>query len=198
MSSNGTGEGWRADRANERSNLADRVTSKGSTIAGVRGSPSDELLSSLFEREYRPLLRFAFLLSGGSDAEDLVQEAFARALVGWKRDAPLETFRPWVQKTLLRLHLNRLRRTGRELAAFARHGIDRADRADETQRLDVLNALQALTPRQRAAVVLRYYEDLPEAEVAERLGCRLGTAKALLNQARKRLALIDAIPTPRT
>lgn len=149
----------------------------------------DELLSSLYHLHYRRVLRFAYLLTGGRGAEDVVQEAFLRAFRKWDRSAAPETFRPWVETTILRLHLNALRRATRESAALHRLRGDYRDFHLPEPADDVVKALDVLTPRQRAAVLLRYFEDLPEAEVAARLGCRLGTAKALLHQARQRLQI---------
>jgi RNA polymerase sigma-70 factor (sigma-E family) len=146
----------------------------------------DDLLALLYEQHFERMLRFAYLLTGGRGAEDLVQEAFVKALRRWDRRAAPETFAPWVRTTILRLHLNALRRARRERAALVR--MNPADVADPPMaEPKILDALRALPPRQRAAVVLRYYEDLPEAEVASRLGCKLGTAKALLHQGRSRL-----------
>lgn len=150
-------------------------------------SRGEDLLENLYALHYARLLRFAYLLSGGRGAEDLVQEAFLRALRRWRREAAPETFWPWVQKTLLRLHLNALRRARRELVSLQRLGGWREPAEGTEPAPEVIDALRGLPPRQRAAVVLRYFEDLPEAEVAARLGCRLGTAKALLHQARRRL-----------
>lgn len=151
---------------------------------------NEALIESLYGVHYRRLVRFAYLTTGGrGDPEDLAQEAFVRALKRWDPGSPPEAFWSWLQTTLLRLHLNALRRARREAAALTRLGREE-HRTEDSPRLEVLEALRRLPPRQRAAAVLRYYEDLPEAEVAERLGCRLGTAKALLHQARQRLQIV--------
>jgi RNA polymerase sigma factor (sigma-70 family) len=134
------------------------------------------------------LLRFAYLLAG-RNAEDLVQEAFLIAFAKWDRTLAVETFWPWVQTTLIRLNSGLLRRAGRELRALRRLGGAREETAQPEPRLEVMSAMDRLSPRQRAAVVLRYFEDLTEAQVADRLGVRLGTAKALLHQARRRLQI---------
>ena len=147
-----------------------------------------ELIEALYVMHYVPLLRFAYLLTGGEGAEDLVQEAFVRALRKWDPDSPPEAFRAWTQKTLLRLHLSRVRRAGRELQAFARLRPMEVSETKPEESLDIQRALARLPPRQRAAIILRYFEDLSEHEISERLGCRPGTVKALIHQAKRSLA----------
>jgi RNA polymerase sigma factor (sigma-70 family) len=144
---------------------------------------------TLYRMHYRRAVGFAHLLTGGHEGEDLAQEGFLRAFRRWNPAGPPEAFWKWLQTTMLRLHLNAIRRAASEARAFARRGPD-AETDRERQHAELLDALRSLSPRQRAAVILRYYEDLPESEVAARLGCRLGTAKALLHQARRRLRII--------
>lgn len=155
-------------------------------------SAGAEAIERLYSLHYEGLLRLAYLLTGENGAEDLVQDAFVRALDKWRPDGAAEAFRAWAQTTMVRLSVSRWRRATRERAAYARHGagdvVQAADPAPEIER-----ALASLTPRQRAAVVLRYYEDLPEAEIAERIGVRTGTVKALLHQARERLRVEPAL-----
>jgi len=155
---------------------------------GVQG----EVIERLYVAHYDALLRLAYLLGGAAGAEDLVHDAFVRALDHWREGAPEEAFRAWAQTTMVRLSVSRWRRGNREGVAYARHGLEPDVGAHEPQP-DVERALASLTPRQRAAVVLRYYEDLAEADIAERMGVRLGTVKALLHQARGRLRLEPAL-----
>lgn len=152
----------------------------------------EEVIERLYTLHYEGLMRLAYLLTGGDGAEDLVQDAFVRALDRWRPDAAPEAFRAWAQTTMVRLSVSRWRRANRERAAYARHGAgDVVQAADPAP--DVERALASLTSRQRAALVLRYYEDLPEAEIAERMGVRTGTVKALLHQARERLRIEPAL-----
>lgn len=157
----------------------------------------DDVLETMFTLHYRRLLRYAYLLTRGRGAEDLVQEAFLKALRKWDRSAAAETFYPWVQTTLTRLHMNSLRRGFRERRAYAR--VRPEETYSEPVRRDdeVMRALASLPPRQRAAVVLKYYEDLSVSDIAERMGAAEGTIKALLHQARQRLGveLADARET---
>lgn len=151
-----------------------------------------EVIERLYEAHYDPLLRLAYLLAGRDGAEDLVQDAFVRALDRWRPGAPEEAFRAWAQTTMTRLAISRFRRASRERVAYERHGAPSAMSAPEFAP-EVEQALASLSPRQRAATVLRYYEDLPDAAIAERLGVRVGTVKALLYQARERLKLDAAL-----
>jgi RNA polymerase sigma factor (sigma-70 family) len=152
-------------------------------------SERDDVLETMFALHYRRLLRFAYLLTRGRGAEDLVQEALLKALKKWDRSAAPETFYPWCQTTLTRLHLNAIRRGVRERRAYERVGDDDVHHDPEMTDPAVLKALASLPPRQRAATVLRYYEDLPLNEIAERMGAAEGTVKALLHQARARLEI---------
>jgi RNA polymerase sigma-70 factor (ECF subfamily) len=150
----------------------------------------DDVLETMFTLHYRRLLRFAYLLTRGRGAEDLVQEAFLKALKRWDRSAAPETFYPWVQTTVLRLHLNALRRGTRERRAYERvAGEPQHQEEPATPDTEVLRALASLPSRQRAATVLRYYEDLSVAEIAGRMNVAEGTVKALLHQARQRLQI---------
>ncbi len=149
----------------------------------------DDVLETMFALHYRRLLRYAYLLTRGHGAEDLVQEAFLKALRKWDRTAAPETFYPWVQTTLTRLHLNAIRRGFRERRAYERVGADEVHRDPEATDPAVMKALATLPPRQRAATVLRYFEDLSVAEIANRMGVAEGTIKALLHQARQRLQI---------
>jgi RNA polymerase sigma-70 factor (ECF subfamily) len=156
----------------------------------------DDVLETMYALHYRRLVRYAHLLTRGRGAEDLAQEAFLKALRKWDRSAAPETFYPWVQTTITRLHLNALRRGLRERRAYERVGEDAVHEDRPGSDPDVMRALATLPPRQRAATVLRYYEDLPLSEIAERMGAAEGTVKALLHQARQKLQIELASGSP--
>jgi RNA polymerase sigma factor (sigma-70 family) len=147
----------------------------------------DTSIESLFALHYRSVLRFAYLLSGGRDHEDLVQEAMLRAYRRWDRAAAPEAFRTYAQTIVLRLHLNRLRSAGREARAMVRLRATGRAHEDSAPPVDAVRAVSALPPRMRAAVVLKYFEDLSEEDIAERMRCRPGTVRSLLFQAREKL-----------
>jgi RNA polymerase sigma-70 factor (sigma-E family) len=134
------------------------------------------------------LLRTAYLLTGNhADAEDLVQSALIKVVPKWGRIA--DNPEPYVRQVLARESVNRWRlRRWREVHT------ERLPEAAETT-VDVAGrealrvALAALAPRQRAVIVLRYYEDLTERETAEALGISIGTVKSQARDALARLRL---------
>lgn len=147
-----------------------------------------EAIATLYEQHAEPLLRLATLLVGRDGAEDLVQDAFVQALDHWKPDAPTEAFRAWAKTTMVRASISRWRRSVRETQAFERHGVSpAATPADPLPEMRA--ALADLSPRQRAATVLRYFEDLTPDEIAERMSIRASTVRALLYQSREKLRM---------
>jgi RNA polymerase sigma-70 factor (sigma-E family) len=147
----------------------------------------EESVAALFQEQYRPLLRVAALLVDERDvAEELVQEAFARLQRAWPlRDA--DAAPAYLRSTVLNLARSRLRR---RLVASRRgpHAIGDAPGADEQALLRddqraVLAAVRELPRRQRECVVLRYYADLSEAEIASALGISTGSVKSHTSRA---------------
>ncbi|MBL7259117.1 SigE family RNA polymerase sigma factor [Paractinoplanes lichenicola] len=126
------------------------------------------------------LLRVAYLLTGDRHAaEDLLQEVLEQMYVRWRRieGAP----EAYARKALVNRATNRWRWRARrpETPLGAEHERAGRDHGDDVAiRAAVLDALRDLPPRQRAAVVLRYLDDLPVHEVAEALGCTEGTVKS--------------------
>jgi len=147
---------------------------------------------SRFVAERRPaLLRFALALSGnGADAEDLVQTALARTAVRWHSIRKKDSADAYVRQAIVRLHINlwrSLRSREHPVAAIPEH-VATAD--DPETRQVVWAALATLPPKQRAVIVLRYYEDMSEADIAAALGCSRGTVKS---QASKAMAHLRAL-----
>jgi RNA polymerase sigma-70 factor (sigma-E family) len=133
------------------------------------------------------LLRTAYLLTGSNeDAEDLVQVALLKAVPKWARIA--DHPEPYVRQILARESVTRhRRRRWREVTTA-----DLPETAVEGDSLDkeaLRQALLTLAPRQRAVIVLRYYEDLTERQTAEVLGISLGTVKSQARDALARLRL---------
>jgi RNA polymerase sigma-70 factor (sigma-E family) len=137
---------------------------------------------------YAALLRTAYLLTGDHhDAEDLLQQTLVKAVGAWKRvDGDPE---PYVRTILVRQNVSRWRsRRWRELST--EHLPEEAggdSTAGATDRLALHRALRTLAPRQRAVIVLRYYEDLTEAQTADALGIAVGTVKSQTRDALRRL-----------
>ncbi|HEX6423124.1 MAG TPA: sigma-70 family RNA polymerase sigma factor [Acidimicrobiales bacterium] len=131
----------------------------------------------LFRRRYEPMVRVAFLLVGSqAEAEDVAQDAFARVELRWARIDNPEGY-------LHRCVVNRSHDVLRRRRLEQRFRLLRRDETCELQADELGDALAALSPRRRAAVVLRYYAGLREREIAEALGVRPGTVKSMLHRA---------------
>jgi RNA polymerase sigma-70 factor (sigma-E family) len=131
----------------------------------------------LFRRRYEPMVRVAFLMVGSrAEAEDVVQDSFARVELRWNR---LENPAGYLHRCVVNRSHDTLRRRRLE----QRFGRLRRDETSELQADELGDALAALPPKRRAAVVLRYYAGLPEREIAEVLGVRPGTVKSMLHRA---------------
>jgi RNA polymerase sigma-70 factor (sigma-E family) len=143
------------------------------------------------------LLRFGHVLTGNPvAAEDLVQTALGRTWRAW-RLRRIEDPQAFVRKVMVNSYASWYRRRGtREIVTAS--PADRTITDDGAQRIDdrdaVWRALQVLPPRQRAVIVLRYYEGLSELEIAAVMGTSAGTVKSQSARARRRLAQLLAVP----
>ena len=143
-----------------------------------------------FVRSRTPvLIRVAYLLSGEQHAaEDLLQTALAKTAARWKhlRGADPE---PYVRKVMYREQVSRWRKGWhREVPVQAPPEQTFTDPSGTTDlRLAMQQALLRLPPAQRLVIVLRYYEDLTETQVAEALGCSVGTVRSRTGRAIERL-----------
>ncbi len=144
------------------------------------------------------LVRLGYGLTGDRWlAEDLAQAALASACISWRRVRRADDPDAYVRKILI----NAARRRFRELRRSAAAAPDRAEsKAIPTQladtRSDLLTALRGLPPRQRAVIVLRYWADLSDAQVAELLGCSEGTVRSQAWRALAKLRVSPALAAP--
>lgn len=132
-------------------------------------------LQALFALHAHELKRLAFLMSGDMPlAEDIAQEAFLRVAgrLGHMRDP--DRFAAYLRKTVINMVRDHFRRRPPQNAAA------RPPDRDLDSEHDLRIALAQLPHRQRAALVLRYYVDLPDDETADLLGCRRATVRSLV------------------
>jgi RNA polymerase sigma-70 factor (sigma-E family) len=166
---------------------------------GDRKQARDEEFQSFLVGRWPRLLRTAFLLTGEQHAaEDLVQTTLEQVYAAWRRVASTDDPDTYVRRVMINAHARRHRRRLKEfLAPRADSDLvpevpDSGDRiAQADDRGALLTALSQLPPRQREAVVLRYWEDLSESQAAEAMGCSVGSVKS---NAAKGLAKLRAIP----
>ncbi|GAA3569562.1 SigE family RNA polymerase sigma factor [Nonomuraea rosea] len=133
------------------------------------------------------LLRYGYVLAGNSeDAADLAQEALARLGDAWPRVRKKHDPEGYVRTIMVRLHIKSWRRRHREdlVAAVPERG--EFDRYGDAA---LWAGLQELPRKQRAVLVLRYYEDLPDQEIAEILGVSRGTVRSQASRALDKLRI---------
>jgi RNA polymerase sigma-70 factor (sigma-E family) len=148
--------------------------------AGSQAPPGR--LEDLYVRSAPGALRLAYFLTGNREtAEDVMHEAFVRVAGRFRQLRMPDAFDAYLRRTIVNLCTSHLRRRKLERAYVARHGAEptiAAEPGDPAARDELWGALHTLPERQRAAIVLRFYEDMSEHQSAEILGC----STAALNQ----------------
>jgi RNA polymerase sigma-70 factor (sigma-E family) len=156
-----------------------------SNIASTEPStePADRLtFEQFYDQRWGASVRLAALTTGSiAIAEEITQDAFIQLHRRWEH---IDNPRAWLRVAVVNGCRDWVRRRMREPRPSAPAEIV----TDDSDALAIRDALQVLTPRQRTAVVLRYFEDLPEREIAELLGCRPGTVKSTLANSLNKLA----------
>ena len=134
---------------------------------------------------------------GPAEAEDAVQEAFARASVRWERIRDYDHPEAWVRRVAFNLAVSSLRSARRKLAAYGRVGPPRPAPPPSEEAVMLDQALKRLRRRHREVLVLHYLADLPVEEIARVLKIPAGTVKGRLYRARSALEreLADGLPT---
>ena len=132
------------------------------------------------------LLRMAIMLTGNkADGEDLLQAALAKTYLAWDKINDRAALDAYVRRAMVNTHISWWRR--RRVEEFPTDELPDqavADHAVESDTAEVVRrALNRLPQRMRAAVMLRYFEDMTEAEVAEVLGVSQGTVKSTVSRA---------------
>ena len=157
-----------------------------SLIAAVaRGD--DAALAELTRRWERPLFQFIHRHTGGQDVDDLYQDTWLRVVRAAPRFDPARRFSTWLFQIALNLCRDHHRRPPPEPVDPADADAMASGDASPDAAIDARRLLAALPEPQRSAVILRYYHDLAEDEIAEILGCPRGTVKSRLHHALRRL-----------
>jgi RNA polymerase sigma factor (sigma-70 family) len=151
-------------------------------------------------RRYQDLaLRTAHaILGSGTDMDDAVQEAFVKAYYALGRFRAGSPFRPWLLRIVANESIDRARRAARTVSLELRPGIDdgpadpgqgspEAASIELERQAEVLAAVNTLRPEDRLVIAYRYWLEMPEAEMADALGCARGTVKSRLSRAIGRL-----------
>jgi len=140
----------------------------------------DEAFASVFRAEWAPVTALVTVLLGDRDeADDVTAEAFVRLYAQWRRVSHYDRPGAWVRRVAMNLAFSR---RSRKTASFEPRP------ATEPVDIDLQRAILSLPKKQRAAIVLHYFEDRPVAEIAEILACAASTAKVHLHRGRARLA----------
>lgn len=167
-------------------------------------TPSPDSAAEFCERLRGRLVGSLTLYCGDrAVAEELAQEALARAWQRWASVSRMESPEAWTYRTAFNLARSRFRRRSAERRANQRHALRESAAAggvdDAADTLAIRAAVAELPPRQRAAVVARYYLGLDVAAAAAALDCAPGTVKAATSAAIHNLraaGLLDDEPAP--
>ncbi len=164
--------------------VADPTTS--STQAPSKDQRRDDEFASYMQARQASLLRTAYLLTGDRPtAEDLVQTAFAKLYLSWDKVRDRGSLDGYVRRIVVNEHNSLWRRAWkrREVASEVMPERPHHDSYDGGADGELWDLVQTLPRKARAVVVLRYYEEMSEAEVAETLGISVGTVKSQASRA---------------
>lgn len=157
-------------------------------------SSRDEEFTAFVARTGTALRRYAYVLTGDHGlADDLLQASLIKVYLSWDKVADEAARSAYARRIMTRTQVSWWRRPARRESAAERlpeqalpGGTDQVEDRDQVWRL-----LSTLPPRQRAVVVLRFYEDLAEADIADVLGCSVGSVKSQLSRGLARLRAVD-------
>jgi RNA polymerase sigma-70 factor (sigma-E family) len=131
------------------------------------------------------LLRFGHALTGSPHAgADLVQDALERTMLAWSRIESKDDPEGYVRRIMVNRNVSIWRRLHRERLVDQ---VPERQAPDRTRDDGLWSAIQRLPTKQRAIIVLRYYEDLTEAQIAATMGCSAGTVKSQASRAMAKL-----------
>jgi RNA polymerase sigma-70 factor (ECF subfamily) len=158
------------------------------TLAAVKDSPAS--FDELYAAHYADLTVQLYAYFGDrQEAQDIVQEAFCRALARWRTVSSYDDPVAWIRRVAWNLAVSKWRRTRTALTFLRRQRAGDGQVAGPSpERVALVAALGTLPSAHRRAVVLRYLADLTIAEIADREGVAEGTVKSWLHRARAALA----------
>jgi RNA polymerase sigma-70 factor (ECF subfamily) len=149
----------------------------------------DDGFDAFYAAAYRRIVGQVFAFLGDlQEAEDVTQDAFAKASFHWSRIRSYDLPEAWVRRVAFNQARNSARRARRGLVALVRHGPPAQVPPVSPDRVDLQRAMRQLPTRHREVLVLHYVAELPLEEVARQLRLPVGTVKSRLNRARKGLA----------
>jgi RNA polymerase sigma-70 factor (sigma-E family) len=156
------------------------------SVGGDRESRAGDTFGEYVRARHSALLGMAVGLTGNrADAEDLLQAALAKTYLAWDRIADPAALDGYVRRAMVNTHISWWRR--RRLDEYPTDEIPDVPIGDHAADADlhevVVRALNRLPSRMRAAVMLRYLEDMTEPEIADTLGISLGTVKSTVSRA---------------
>ena len=149
-------------------------------------NPTGDSFDDWFGQEYRRVLSSVIIVCAGdvTRAEDATNEAFLDALQRWERVSIMESPRSWVTTVAINKAKRSWLRRRRYVELVNEH--DAVDHVGNDN-AEIWDAVRRLSVKQRTAIVLRYLDDLSQAQIADALGVAPGTVSATLTQARKKL-----------
>ncbi len=149
----------------------------------------DGRYAEFYDSTWHRVVTYLYAVSGDlSTAQDLAQEAYARAWQRWSTVGQYADPEAWVRTVGYRLCLNRWRKARNRLRAYRRHGAADDAPAPSEDTVALVAALRELPPEQRDAIALHHLLDLPVDDVARQTGVSPNTVKARLTRGRRRLA----------
>jgi RNA polymerase sigma-70 factor (sigma-E family) len=158
------------------------VTVRAETVQAVTG----ERMADLYARHSQAGLRLAYVLTGDRHlAEDIMQEAFAKLIGRLRHLRDPAAFDGYLRRTIVNLSTSHFRRRAVERAYLQREAPrapQEAHEPDVATHEAMRRALLSLPSRQRAAIVLHFFEDLSEGQIADLLRCRPGTVRSLVSR----------------
>ena len=159
------------------------------TAKGVRVAHWEPILDEVMRERAPRLLAYAAMVTGNdAEAHDVLQDALVRSFSKRRQFSHVNAAEAYVRRAIPTVYLDGLRKRKSRQRSLDRSYERQAAGPDIDAKVDVQRALATLSPRERACVVLRYFDDCTVAQVAQHLGLAEGTVKRYLSDATAKLA----------